>query len=554
MKSKTAFLRLIPLLMVLVGAVAACKPGDAALYTALAGPHTWLDQPFDGLTLPVAPYTLKAHARDLSGVTHITFIVNDTPLGAVPTDSAADLAYAELVWNPAVPGNYTVAAAAANSAGAETRSEPARVCIGSGCPGARPLSLVTPTPTVPPPPPSSACSGVPMIASFTAAPASITAGGSATLSWNVTNADHFEITGIGAVTATGTRSVSPAATTTYTLTAFCNGKENLTEKSVTVTLADAKTCDGLPIIASFTATPTSLKVGAPSTLRWVVTNADRVELATVGQVVASGSRVVSPRATTTYRLDAFCGGKDNVTSRSVTITVVQPTPTRTATPIPPPPPPQGCNGVPNIASFSVSPTSITSGSSATLSWGAVTNADSVSIDPGIGGVGTPGSTTVSPGGTTTYTLTARCGNSTATRQVTLTVQVQQPPPAPQDKTAPAIANLNGTPNPVWHTQGCGTTTLTVTANASDPSGVSNVTLYFRFTDSKGNALSQFVSRGMNPTGGNNYSATVNVASEGAQYLGGQVYGRVNFYVTARDNPGNTATSGTANATTQQCIQ
>ena len=53
----------------------------------------------------------------------------------------------------------------------------------------------------------------------------------------------------------------------------------------------------------------------------------------------------------------------------------------------------------------------------TLNWGAVTNADRVEIDQGIGEVGTPGSQTVAPKMTTVYTLTAYCGSETATAQV-----------------------------------------------------------------------------------------------------------------------------------------
>lgn len=51
----------------------------------------------------------------------------------------------------------------------------------------------------------------------------------------------------------------------------------------------------------------------------------------------------------------------------------------------------------------------------------MTNADTVEIDQGIGGVATPGSRVVSPATTTTYTLTARCGANVATRQVTIVV-------------------------------------------------------------------------------------------------------------------------------------
>jgi len=60
---------------------------------------------------------------------------------------------------------------------------------------------------------------VPVVASFTATPATIDAGQSSTLQWSVTNADSVSITSLGTVSASGSRSVSPTTTTTYTLTA-----------------------------------------------------------------------------------------------------------------------------------------------------------------------------------------------------------------------------------------------------------------------------------------------------------------------------------------------
>lgn len=84
----------------------------------------------------------------------------------------------------------------------------------------------------------------------------------------------------------------------------------------------------------------------------------------------------------------------------------------------------GCSGAPTIAFFNVDSVSISAGSSTTLRWGPVTNADSVEIDQGIGGIGagpTGGSQIVSPGATTIYTMTARCGSTPATRQVTIIV-------------------------------------------------------------------------------------------------------------------------------------
>jgi hypothetical protein len=99
---------------------------------------------------------------------------------------------------------------------------------------------------------------------------------------------------------------------------------------------------------------------------------------------------------------------------------------------PPTPSAPACTGNPNIASFTASPGTITAGGSSTLNWGAVTNAESAEIDQGIGGVETPGSRSVSPGTTTTYKLTARCGANTQVAQVTVTVN----PPPPDVPAAP----------------------------------------------------------------------------------------------------------------------
>ena len=69
----------------------------------------------------------------------------------------------------------------------------------------------------------------PVIEGFSASPAEISAGGSATLHWVVTGATTVTIDqGIGNVSATGTQEVSPATTTSYTLTAS-NDKGTVTE-------------------------------------------------------------------------------------------------------------------------------------------------------------------------------------------------------------------------------------------------------------------------------------------------------------------------------------
>jgi hypothetical protein len=76
---------------------------------------------------------------------------------------------------------------------------------------------------------------VPVVANFTANPATIDAGQSSTLQWSVTNADSVSISSIGTVSNSGTRSVSPTTTITYTLTATNAAGSVTRTATVTVT-------------------------------------------------------------------------------------------------------------------------------------------------------------------------------------------------------------------------------------------------------------------------------------------------------------------------------
>jgi len=82
--------------------------------------------------------------------------------------------------------------------------------------------------------------------------------------------------------------------------------------------------------------------------------------------------------------------------------------------------PTACSGAPSISSFTASQTMVQAGSTVTLNWN-VANADSVEIDQGVGRFAPSASAPVKLLGTTTYTLTARCGGDTTTAQVTVSV-------------------------------------------------------------------------------------------------------------------------------------
>lgn len=264
--------------------------------------------------------------------------------------------------------------------------------------------------------------GDPEITRFEAAPRTIAPGGQAELSWETENAEGVEIdNGIGAQAAKDSVFVTPAQTTTYTLTAFGNGTQVTAQTTVTVAAQNE------PVIMSFSASPAAIIEGGSTTLDWTTQNATSVDIDNgVGTgLPANGSVQVSPQTTTTYTLTAY-GQSSNVTE-VVTVTVN-------------PAPPQ-------VVSFTASPASITSGGQSTLDWD-TDNATTVTIDNGIGQQPAVGSVTVNPTQTTQYTLTAMGPGGMATAQVSVSVtQVGAPTvvsftASPQQITPGAQATLS----------------------------------------------------------------------------------------------------------------
>jgi peptidoglycan-associated lipoprotein len=100
----------------------------------------------------------------------------------------------------------------------------------AGC--AKKAAKVTP-PTPPPAAPS-----VPTVA-LSAYPIAVGQGQSSTLTWQTTNANEITIAGLGTVPPSGSRSVTPDASTTYTLIAKGAGGTNETSARVTVSPATA---------------------------------------------------------------------------------------------------------------------------------------------------------------------------------------------------------------------------------------------------------------------------------------------------------------------------
>ena len=145
----------------------------------------------------------------------------------------------------------------------------------------------------------SSLSELPIIDTFVASPAEITLGEVSTLSWGTSNAQVVTIVGeIGPFELDGTYSVNPPETTSYMLIAT-NDWGSISQK-LTVAVYP------LPIIDSFTASPSNIDPGDQSTLTWQTTSTETVTISNLsGPIPVDGSVNVSPSETTTYSLTAL---------------------------------------------------------------------------------------------------------------------------------------------------------------------------------------------------------------------------------------------------------
>ncbi len=79
-----------------------------------------------------------------------------------------------------------------------------------------------------------------------------------------------------------------------------------------------------PVIAYFSAEPTTVSSGQPSSLRWSVTDATNVQIDTIGQVSPNGRRAVYPTATTTYHMTATGAGGTAEADATVSVSTAPP--------------------------------------------------------------------------------------------------------------------------------------------------------------------------------------------------------------------------------------
>ncbi len=290
-------------------------------------------------------------------------------------------------------------------------------------------------PTLPPPQPTATPAvtptpaPTPAIGRFRAETTTVEPGQCARLTWSgVQNAHSLTLSGVGRVNLEGKLDVCPDDTRTYTLEAA--GPGGAARKQVKITVRESP----LPTIEFFRVAPAVIAPGECAQLEWG--KVDRAESATIepgiGGVGTPGTVTVCPQETTTYVLKA--ANAQGVRTAETVLSV-------TAGENPPPP---------VIAFFTASPTHLRAGECTELSWGKVDYAAFVSIDQGIGGVGTPGSREVCPAQTTTFILTAVGFGGTVESRVTVQVTEGQAADLPDL----VIESILFDPNPCYRGQKC----------------------------------------------------------------------------------------------------
>jgi hypothetical protein len=212
-------------------------------------------------------------------------------------------------------------------------------------------------------------------------PSSVSENGSTTLSWGSTNAHSAHITDLGSVSNSGSRTVYPNHSRTYTMTVYNTSGQSGTCQTH-VSTHDYDTAPNCSISLSHNSS--GYQYNQPATLSWNTTgNATSAHINSIGTVSLSGSRTVYPSS-----------------GQSYTMTVTGPGGSRTCS--------TGYSHPSGSVSCTLtnSPDLVTPGGSAVLSWQTFGNRVRSAYLTDIGSVSANGgSTVVYPNAGRTYTLT-----------------------------------------------------------------------------------------------------------------------------------------------------
>ncbi len=330
------------------------------------------------------PYSGSVVGSILGGTSPYHYQTDTLDAGAPPPGMILN-PNGHLTGTPAAAGVYSFSVCATDSAGETTACEPTSITVA--------------------PAPNSTQPAVTLTANAT----KITAGTAAQLTWSSTNASACAASGgwTGSKPIAGTASVTPAQSTTYTLT--CTGPGGSYHASIAVTVT--------PVVApapsvTLTASAGNIPAGATSILTWSSKNASSCTRSGgwSGSETTTGSLAVTPSVTTSYTLACSSSAGTSQATATVTVNSGAPTPAPTV-------------------KLAASPASIVSGAATTLSW-STTNATACTASGGwSGSEAANGSKSLSPTATTTYTVSCTGAGGKAQASDTVTVTAPAAPPA-----------------------------------------------------------------------------------------------------------------------------
>lgn len=215
--------RFFSLLLALILLTSGCSgaPGGSPE----TGTNAWVEYPYEGSILPMAPVTLVVYASDPAGISYIHIKVNGQSLPAyaaspITNDGSTRLVRIDYAWTPPGEGEYLVEAAGVNAAGASNGSGSTRFCVVSCAtsgptPTPAPGATETPTPAPADIPTQTAFPGTSI--QFSASPPYVNGGSCTTLSWTVSGAQQVSLDGTP-VNASGSQQACPCTPSWYTLT------------------------------------------------------------------------------------------------------------------------------------------------------------------------------------------------------------------------------------------------------------------------------------------------------------------------------------------------
>jgi outer membrane protein OmpA-like peptidoglycan-associated protein len=163
-------------------------------------------------------------------------------------------------------------------------------------------------------------------AQINAASGTVDCGASTQLNWSTTDAPKVELSGTGAVAASGQQSVQPTQNTDYKLTATGPGGVVSADATVNVNSNIQSTLTAEPAQVTFHKVGDRVEEQGSATLTWSAPAASSATLDPFGSVQPSGSRTVQPTpskteagpvdetVTYTLRSSNACGGSDTKTA------------------------------------------------------------------------------------------------------------------------------------------------------------------------------------------------------------------------------------------------